>query len=112
LASRKVVPSGNSGTKLAEIAHPAALDLPLGLAGQTRVDQKPVVLGAFAIGLLNRRLFVADVGFDDRRFEIVQHDAVRHAAKEFERVLVAQQPGRQFLIKHDLGVLMPTPGQP
>src|SRR5574337_1498726 len=92
----------------ARAATPLDFAFVLWLAWQTGIDQKAIVLGTFPISLLHGRIFLACVRVDDRGFEVVQYDALRHAAEKLEGVLMTQQPRRQFLIKHDLGVLMST----
>ena len=54
---------------------------------------------------------VVDQGFEHRRFEIVRHHPFGHAAKALKGSPVQGQPGRHFLVKDQLGVLVTTVAQ-
>src|SRR5262249_43320290 len=75
-----------------------------GGARPTGCEQKAVVLGTLAVGLLHLR--VVPAGFGDGGLEVVEHDALRHTAEEIEGVPVQKQPGRDTLVPHKFDVLV------
>lgn len=67
-------------------------------------DQEAVVLGAFSVGLLD--LGVIPAGLSDGRFEVVDHQALGHAAEELKRVTMEQAPGGDGLVEDELDILV------
>ena len=67
-----------------DVVHAALFDLAfvLGSARAAGSDQEAVVLGALAVGLLD--LGVMPAGMSNGGFEIVDHQALRHAAEELK----------------------------
>jgi hypothetical protein len=94
-----------------DVVDAALLDLPFQPGGDRwiRIDPKAIMVGALAIAPLGQRL--VDAGMHDRALEVVQDNPLRHAAQKVERVPMTQQSGFQALIKHDLGIQMPAPGE-
>src|SRR5439155_6014752 len=89
-----------------DVMHAALLDFALMFGGARSAgrDQKAVVFGTFAIGLLH--LWVVPAGFGDGGLEVVEHDALGHAAEELKGVAVEQEPSRDTLVPHKFDVLM------
>src|SRR5450756_606177 len=91
--------------------HAALLDLTLVLrrGHAARCNQEAVVLGAFPVRLLNQR--VVKTGSHHGGLQVIRHDPLRRTAQELERVPVAEQPGFDLLVEHQLNVLVAAPGQ-
>gem|GEM_PF-3704545 len=92
-----------------DVVDAALLDLALVLRrpGAARADQEPVVFSALAVGLLGLRLIPARA--NNRGFQVVGHDPLRHATEERKRIPLQPQPGLDLLIEDELGILVPTP---
>src|SRR5215216_3777365 len=73
------------------------------------VDQKAIMLGAFAIGLLD--LGVVNAGCGDGGLEIVELNALGRAAEVLERMAMECQPGSDTLIPNKLDVLVAAPAE-
>src|ERR1035437_862526 len=74
-----------------------------------RVDDERVSVSELRIGSLHRRFVVARLG--DGRLEIINPNLPGNAVEPFERVPVAGQPCLDRLVAHELGVLVPAPGE-
>jgi hypothetical protein len=98
------VAPGTAREKIARDVMDALLDLAFVLrcAWTARRNEKAVVLGALAIGALHDR--VVEHRLADRRLEIVDDDAVRHAAEPLKGPSMAAQPRRHVLVEHELDV--------
>jgi len=81
----------------------------LRISGRAGGDEEAVSLGDFGIGPLDLGIIVA--GFGDGVLGVVDDHFRRYAAEELEGPAVATQPGLDFLIPDDLGVLVAAPGQ-
>ena len=72
-------------------------------------DQKAIVLGHAPVGFAQHR--IVDQGLDHRSFEVVRHDPLGHAAPALEGAPVQPNPGRHFLVKDQLGILVTAVAQ-
>ncbi len=84
----------------------AVLDLALVAwgTGPGGADQKAIVLGHATVDFAQHRF--VDQRLGDRRFEVVGDNPLRHTAPALKSSTVESNPGRYFLIKDQLGVLM------
>jgi hypothetical protein len=78
-------------------------------SGPGGTDQKTVVQGHFPVGFSQHR--VNDQRLQHGRLEIVGHHPPDYPAKVRKSPPVQPNPGRDFLVKHQLRILMTAEGQ-
>src|SRR5450759_4677349 len=102
-----------TGQELArDVVDASLLDLPLvlGCARPRRVDEEAVVLGALPVGALDDGI-TAKTRPHDGRLEVIGDNPRGGASKGGKGMGMAEQPGVDSLIEHQLRVEVPAPGE-
>ena len=79
------------------------------MADATGIDKTAVMFGQFLIGSVELR--IVQMGFDDAVFEIIQRQAMGHAAEEFKHVDVRSDKALLVLLERKLHELVTTKRQ-